>query len=227
MAILACLGVCGSFVGAFGCKGSEHVVLAPILISPAQPSGGTEASGSGGSSGHDSGSPDSPPDAVVPEFDSGLEIDPELNPDVTFEWPETPTGQGKCGPGTFAGSFSCTFPDYPLTPYAGQVSFTLTAVPDAQEALFVLIGELADPLGVGLSLFYTVLTGTLDCGNNQLLAGGREGIAFAQPQMPSGPFSSSLSGTYFRDQAEIKGDVFLTFGQNQVCSGVFLVGASP
>lgn len=205
-------------------------MLAPILISPEQPSGGTEANGSGGSSGQDSGPPDTTdaaPDTAVPEFDSGLEIDPELNPDVTFEWPETPTGQGKCGPGTFAGSFSCTFPDYPLTPYAGQASFTVTAVPDAQEALFVLTGELADPLGVGLPLFYTSLTGTLDCGNNQLLAGGREGFAVAQPDMPSGPFSSSLSGNYFRDQAELKGDVFLTFDQNQVCSGVFQVGASP
>jgi hypothetical protein len=226
MAILACLGACGSFLGAFGCKGSEHVVLAPILKPPAQLSGGTDDSGSGGSAGHDSG-PAEPIDAeamrdtAVPVIDSG--IDPDLNPDITFDWIETPPGRGMCGlETTFAGSFSCTLEDNPLAPLAGQVSFYLVA---KGEGLFDVIGHLADPLGIGLPYFYIGVTGMLVCANEYTFdASGAGGVAFGPP--PLG-FSATLKGLYDPGAAEIVGDVFLTFDANQLCTGTFSVGASP
>lgn len=222
LALFTCLGACSASLGAYGCKGSEHVVLAPIAETVRPPEGGAGAGGSGGGP-PDSGRPPEPPPPDAAATDGSSTEDPELDPDIVFEWTETLPGQGGCGANTFVGSFNCAFEEPLLAPIVGQLFFELT---DEREGQLTLDGRLTDITGTGVA-FAAKLVGALDCPLD-LQAVGEGGMLFAPFSMPGVTFTAMLRGTYDAQTLEIAGDIVITNNVNElVCTGPFSVGAIP
>jgi hypothetical protein len=226
-AFLVFVGACGLWVGASGCKGSEHVVLAPILQQAGNPSGGSGGGGAGGSSPVDGGNSQSM-DASDPEPDAGNPpIDSGLNPNVTFDWTETLPGPGECGPNMFVGSFSCTSPSR-LTPFVGQMTVIVSDM-RIGESLLVVSGKLAD--AAGFELFFSAnIAGSLNCGDNLLTANTTDGRAAYFGVEAT--FQTEIEGEYDRQTLEMVGQITLVITYDdpmmtevETCRGSFQVGA--
>jgi hypothetical protein len=225
-AFLVFVGACGLWVGASGCKGSEHVVLAPILQQAGNPSGGSGGGGTGGSSPTDGGNSqpldasDPEPDAEDPPIDSGLD------PNVTFDWVETLPGPGVCGANTFVGSFSCTS-EIRLVPLVGQITIEVSETALGEESL-VVTGELVDAFG-NPTFFGADIGGSLNCTTNQLVAtttGGYYTLGV------DATFDTTISATYDPLALEMIGEITLFFTYHyamttemEECRGSFQVGA--
>jgi len=220
-AFLVAFGACGAWLGASGCKGSEHVVLAPILRSTDNPSAGSAGGGTGGSSPTDGGNSqpmdagDRDADASPPEIDSGLD------PNVIFDWEETLPGLGKCGPGQYVGAFSCTLESRPTgPPLVGQMTLTAAAPTDSETKLLVT-GRLADPTGL---FFGADVVGTLDCAMNKLEAHTQEIADPMEPDLfePAG-FMATVTGDYYPPSLEIDGRLEIINDAQEVWMCSFLV----
>jgi hypothetical protein len=227
-AFLVSVGACGPWVGATGCQGSEHVVLAPILAAPINPSGGSSGGGAGGSGPMDGGNSqeldaaDPEPEASVPEIDSGLD------PTVRFDWTETLPGPGTCGPNTFVGIFSCTSGSR-LVPFVSQITIEVS---DALmgESLLGVTGNLGEPPTPTLTSFGADIEGSLDCTKNSLDAwttGGRATFLGFDAR-----FDSKIIGAYDPQTLEMIGEItlYITFlapegVEPETCRGSFQVGA--
>jgi hypothetical protein len=221
-AFFVALGACGPLLGASGCNGSEHVVLAPLLQGPANPSGGSGGGGAGGSSPPVGGN-SQPIDAGDRDAQtSPPEIDSGLNPDVKFDWIETLPGTGTCGPNQYAGAFSCTIEGRPAAPpVVGQIILMVEQSPFS-EILLVVTGRLADPTGL---FFGADVAGTLDCKENTFDAKTFEADPPPAPGFfdPTG-FDAELKGDYDPGTLEIDGVVTIINDAQEVCTGEFKVG---
>jgi len=219
--ILVAFGACGVCLGAWGCKGSEHVVLASIVRSPGNPSGGSTGGGAGGSSPTDGGN-SQPVDAAEPDPDAGLpQIDSGLNPDVSFDWIETLPGTGTCGPNQYTGAFSCSIEGRPAAPpVVGQIILTVTESLE-DESVLLVTGRLADPTGL---FFGADVAGTLNCSENKLAVETFEADPPPPPDLfdPTG-FDAMLEGDYDPRTLEIVGPVTIINDAQEVCTGSFQV----
>lgn len=225
-AFLVFVGACGLCVGASGCKGSEHVVLAPILQQAGNPSGDSGGGGTGGSSPLDGGN-SQPIDASDPEPDAGdPQIDSGLDPTVTFDWVETLPGPGGCGANTFVGSFSCTS-EIRLAPFVGQMTIEVSDMALGEE-LLVVTGSFVDAFGFPM-FFSADISGSLNCTTNQLLATTSDGqYSFGV----NATFDTTISATYDPQALEMVGELtlFITYHyamttEMEECRGSFQVGA--
>jgi hypothetical protein len=173
----------------------------------------------------DGGGPDAvEPDAqIAPTLDAGF--DAGLDPDVKFEWVETLPGQGMCGPGHYAGSFTCTITsDMPLrdgSQLAGPITFDLVSGA-TESALTIAEGRLSDPLGFAFS---AELEGILDCVERKLHA-GTVGHLETDPLLPS-MFEAELEGDFDDQSLVISGDFEMRNADGDVCPGVFEASAIP
>lgn len=215
-------GVCCAWVGATGCKGSEHVVLAPIVRDVDNLSGGSGGGGAGGSSPMDGGN-SHPGEAGAPDADaSDAEIDSGLDPNVTFDWIQTLPGQGMCGPGTFAGSFSCSNEGRPAPPIVGQLTIVVEPSGETESTLLVS-GKLTDAFG--FDVFSGTIAGTLDCTQNELDAITTDGKV---NDLLMSTFDTTMKGNYDPETLEIIGEIVITSHSDppDVCRGAFQVGSS-
>lgn len=226
-AFLVAFGACGALLGAAGCKGSEHVVLAPIWRSTDNPSGGSSGAAAGGSGPADGGN-SQPIDAGDRDADDGPpEVDSGLDPTVEFDWEETLPGLGKCGPGQYVGAFSCTLEIRPAgPPLVGQMILTVTASSESESKLIVT-GRLADPTG----LFYGAdVAGTLDCSTNELKASTPDVVIDPMGMEPSifepAGFLADVSGTYDPQTLDILGSLEIVNDAQEVWTGSFQIGSA-
>jgi hypothetical protein len=213
-AFLVAFGACGACLGAWGCKGSEHVVLAPILQTPDNPSAGSTGGGAGGSSPPDGGN-SQPVDAGGPDADASPPvIDSGLDPNVVFEWVETPPGTGSCGENQYAGAWSCTVEGRP--PFVGQIILSVAPSGEGESSLLVT-GWLADPTGL---FFGADVMGSLDCAANTL-----EAVTLEMEPSLFG-FDATIRGDYDPQTLEIVGELEIINDAQEVCIGSFQVGAT-
>lgn len=162
----------------------------------------------------DAGAPDA--DAADPEIDSGLD------PDVKFDWTETLPGQGKCGPGTYVGSFSCSNDGRPAPPIVGQLTIVVEDSGENETTLLVS-GKLTDALA--FDLFTGTIVGSLDCTQNKLEAFTIDGMV---NDLLMSMFDTTFVGTYDPETLEILGEIVISSRSDppDVCHGAFQVGAS-
>jgi hypothetical protein len=210
---------------ASACKGSSHVAIEPLVRAVDPP----ETGGAGGamptdSAVMDTGSMQPTLDAqIAPTPDSGF--DAGLDPDVVFEWMQKLPGNGVCGSGHYAGSFTCTVEsDMALrdgAQVAGPISFEL--VNGATESVFTISeGRLSDFIGF---IFNAELEGTLDCVARELHAGTARYLE-TEPFLP-GTFEATLDGDFDDESLVITGDFVMRNADGDVCMGVFEASAVP
>jgi hypothetical protein len=199
------------------CTGTEHIVfraIDPGVASPDMRDVGPRPS----EPPIDAGAPAE--DAGPPRDDAGVIDDPQLDPDVTFDWRESLPGQGTCKAGGYAGAFVCIIPPphaggLAPPPVAGQLSFRLGELNEDQ-LLPVTEGSM-----IGL-FFNAAVQGSLRCEDYQFDAQGIDGAIF-----PWGGFEAELHGTFDPQVLVIAGEFVRMTDSGERCEGEFHVSASP
>jgi hypothetical protein len=178
------------------------------------------------------------PDAGQSGADAGpvVSMQPALDPNLSFDWQQTSPGRGQCQPGTYTGTFTCTYVAAGTDAatgieITGPVVITLTQSADG-EFLEISNGELN---GVASLVFgFTVkLEGRLDCSTNALDATAFDGkYGFGDPSVLTlGTGGGTLSGTLDRTSSTLSGawDLQITdgLGAGSYCDGPWTAMLSP
>jgi hypothetical protein len=199
------------------------------------PTHDTGAAGNGGSSAPPPAA--TPPSAAAPPPTPTTVAKPNANldPNLTFDWPETPPGGGgsNCQPGTYTGTFDCTFsdpsgliPDIELT---GPVSLTFSQSMDG-EFLEISQGDFQavanDVIGAQAKI-----VGKLDCNSLMLVAMAMDGMWSIgdpnDPVIPGGGLEGDITGTLDPATGTLSGQ--WNFGDPNVgaCPGTWSVMRTP
>lgn len=186
---------------------------------PGSAAGGTSGSGSTGAAAGHGG-------AVV-------KPNPGLDPNATFDWPESPPGGGQCEDGTYTGTFDCTFSDpsgfIPDVELTGPVTLTFTKSKDG-EFLEITEGDFEavanDVIGARAKI-----TGKLDCSTLMLTAMAVDGAWSIgdpnDPVIPGGALSGDITGTLDPMSGMLSGQ--WNFGDPDIgaCPGTWSVMHTP
>ena len=118
-------------------------------------SGGTPAAGTGGTGGAGA-SPGSGGTSGGSQRDSGS--------DVGFDWPESVPGRGECKPGTYQGTFQCTYTD-PMggNPFPSSGPITLKLVQSQNGEFLEVRDGLLDGTANAVFILRANISGQLDC----------------------------------------------------------------
>lgn len=159
---------------------------------------------------------------------------PSLDPNATFDWPESPPGGGQCEDGTYTGTFDCTFSDpsgfIPDVELTGPVSLTFTKSKDG-EFLEITEGDFEavanDVIGARAKI-----SGKLDCSSLMLTAMAVDGAwSIGDPSdpaaIPGGALSGDITGTLDPMSGTLSGQ--WNFGDPAIgaCPGTWSVMHTP
>jgi hypothetical protein len=217
-------------VSVLACEGTKQSIFEALPKPNVGPPVGTAMQDAGAPPRMDAGHP-AKPDAGTMDEDAGSELDPELDPTVTFVWTETLPGQGTCRAGVYAGSFDCEVPDaiggLPFS-LSGQIAFTLEGSPEDQH---LSIKE--DSGSISGPLFQSGMSGSLDCIQNHFQSAAVDGQAVSIGDMTNPfalvfpTFNASLQGDYDNQALVISGTFTMVNNVGDMCSGTFRVSAAP
>ena len=144
------------------------------------------------------------PGVTTPPMAAALPA-PMLDPNVMFVWPETAPGQGsKCQPGTYVGTFTCSYDDLGIT-LDGPVTLHFEKSMNGE---FLDLSDAKLEGQGGVFGFSAQLAGRLNCSTLEFSAEvttGVWGLGFPVDD-PSGTFTGTLKGTLDRDTHQIQGD---------------------
>jgi hypothetical protein len=191
--------------------------------------GASNTSGASGASGA-SGSDAAP---VAGDGGTVAKPNPALDPNATFDWPETPPGGGSCEDGTYTGTFDCTFSDpsgfVPDVELTGPVSLTFMKSKDG-EFLEITEGDFEaianDVIGARAKI-----SGKLDCGTWMLAAMAVDGAWSIgdpnDPLIPGGALTGDITGTLDPMTGTLSGQ--WNFGDPAIgaCPGTWSVMHTP
>jgi hypothetical protein len=240
-ALAACACSCSS--ADTGSRGDP----APAASHAGTGSGGRAATGgSGGTPPLDVGNVDAPAGSDAPAPVGGA--DPGtfmpsamLDPNVQFDWPEAEEG-GKCEPGTYTGSFECTYVVDPtqVDPLfappsdlvvSGPIAFTFQKSENGE--FLELANAHLDGTAMDFIGFSTELTGRLDCATRTLTADVISGqFGFGQPVIfQFGEVSGTLSGMLDGKTGVLSGEWSLSPGTAGMsmgtCKGPWTASYTP
>jgi hypothetical protein len=201
------------------CTGTEHAVFIPRDVpSVTPPAPHIDAAPPPADAAPEAGREDAGRDE-----DAGWIPEPELDPDVTFDWKQSLPGQGTCREGSYVGSFTCWPPAQPgssaPSPLSGQVAFTLGSVTE-QQVLAITQGSVKDPIGI---VFNAELLGALRCTDNRFDAYTENGVSL----IGFDNFDATLTGQFDDDALVIDGAFAMINDSGQTCDGQFHVSAAP
>ena len=211
---LALLATC------LGCTGSENQVFTPFQKSNVHPPVAGHDADAGPAA--DSGKP------WVLDDDGGtpLRMNTGLDPDAQFIWTETQPGHpGACEPGTYAGSFDCTFDAAGgFTHLIGSIEITL-----AGQAMSTKL-SISDSRVLGFSgaspSFTSSLDGELDCATARFTATTHRRTPLALPasfgsEVTLTTVDGTLAGHFDAEALALAGDIVLSTSEGWKCTGKF------
>lgn len=156
-----------------------------------------------------------------------LLVNPGLDPDADFIWVQTqPGAPGACEPGTYAGSFSCTFDTAGgFSRMIGSIELTLAPGNEAGR-LDVSKGRMLGFSGEQTASFSATMQGELDCNGAEFTASTKNSISFTLPSDWDGPtapmsIDGTLDGNFDAEALTLEGDVLLTTSGGWKCTGKF------
>jgi hypothetical protein len=240
---------------ALGCSGDRAAMVRSAGRAPAigstdnRAQGSASMAGSAGSSAHQPGSGSSAaapspaagasgsaPDASAPAAAQGAvaKAKPVLDPNVSFDWPETPPGGGMgCQAGTYTGTFDCVFSDpsglIPDVELTGPVSLTFTKSMDG-EFLEITQGDF-EAIGNDVIGGKAMIQGKLDCSSWMLDAMAVDGewtIGDPQaPLVPGGALEGQITGTLDAATGTLSGQWNFADPDVGACPGTWSVMHTP
>ena len=188
----------GLALGGAACSASDAQGSSPGMGSTAG-AGATDPTGSGGSGPPASGGAPGTGGTGGPSSGGtgGSSTPPkDAGSDVVFDWPESMPGRGECKPGTYTGTFQCTYSD-PMSGFMLPVNGPITLkLEKSQTGEFLEVRDgLLDGTTNATFVFRANISGTLDCKTASFTGSLINGI-YSGFLIINGTFQGPLASNY-------------------------------